>query len=442
MKMEHFDSALQIEAELPGSPKGHWQNWSKNQNSQPETLFHPTNSHELAAFLRSHQGKLRVVGSGHSFSPLVNTDHLLISLNKMTGIIDHDHTLHTAKVQAGTPLHLLGKSLNQINQAMINLGDIDHQSIAGAVATGTHGTGAELSCISGLVKGFTLVTPKGESIHCSTNENQELFNGGRVNLGSLGIFSEIELQNRPSYHLEENISIVPLRDVLAHIDRWKEQHRHIEFFAFGYSDQVILKTLNITDKPSTSVETPLISEDALLKLFCEITRFAPKLTSFVHKQISRFISPSNQVGPSNQVFATPRSVRFNEMEYQVAAESGPECIDKVIHHIRKHKLNAFFPIEYRYVAGDNIWLSPFYNRDSASISIHQYHKQSYQYLFNSLEPIFDHYQGRPHWGKLHSKTTSQLEPLYPKWQAFKTLRKQLDPKGQLLSPAMEKVFGH
>ena len=438
--MEYFDSVESISQEHAQSPIGHWQNWSSNQSCTPKHVFQPVSTSELASTLKEYSGKLRVVGSGHSFSPLVNSNDMLISLNQITGLIGSDKSEHTARVMAGTPLHQLGPLLESIDQSMLNLGDIDHQSIAGAITTGTHGTGAKLSCLSHLIKSMTLIAVDGSVIECSASHNRELFNAARVSLGALGIITEIELQNRPKYRLKESIDVVPLKEALTNIETWKHQHRHVELFAFGYSDQAILKTLNITEEAPFQAKAPLISDDSLLTLFCEVTRKAPKLTSLIHHQIFRFIKPSSRVDESYKALTSVRNVRFNEMEYQVSADTGPECFERIINHIQKHKLPAFFPIEYRYVAGDDIWLSPFYKRDSASISIHHYYKQDYHGLFGELEPIFDDYQGRPHWGKIHTKEQKQLSEMYPHWETFQAIRQELDPKNQLLNPALSAIF--
>jgi FAD-linked oxidoreductase len=435
--MTYFDSVLHINKDEPNSPIGQWQNWSQNQKSHPMRLFQPTSTSELAAELAESDMNFRVIGSGHSFSALAKTRDTLISLNQMTGLLGHNSESHTARIMAGTPLHQLSPILDSIDQGMVNMGDINHQSIAGAIATGTHGTGAELPCLSALVNSLTLITPAGKVIECSTEHNAELFKAAKVNLGCLGIVTEVELQNRPAYRLKESIEVCPLEDVLDQIDTLKKENRHIEFFSFAYSDQVILKTLNITDKSPTPATKSLISDDALLRFFCEITKKAPALTSLIHKHAHRFISSSQRVDVSHKVFASPRSVRFNEMEYQVPAELGPNCLRDIFKYIRKHSLPAFFPIEYRYVAGDTLWMSPFYRQDSASISIHHYFKQDYQTLFDTIEPIFDQYQGRPHWGKLHSKQAAQLKALYPRWDDWQAIREELDPTHQMLSPAIK-----
>jgi FAD-linked oxidoreductase len=439
--MIYFDSIDEISKDSPESPKGQWHNWSCNQTSFPKKVVQPVSTSELTAELKNTTGPLRLVGSGHSFTPLAKTEDTLISLNQMTGIIGHDQATHTARIRAGTPLHQLSPLLDDINQGMLNMGDINHQSLAGAVATGTHGTGAKLPCLSGLVKSLTLITPQGKVMECSALHNQDLFNAARVNLGALGVVTEIELQNGPAYSLKESIELQSLDEVLTNIETLKSENRHVEFFALAYSDQVILKTLNPTRESPFEPKAPFISDDALLRFFCELTRRVPKLIPVVHRQIARFISASQRVDVSHKVFATPRTVRFNEMEYQVPAELGPDCLKAIIAHLRKHKVAAFFPIEYRYVAGDDIWLSPFYGRDSASISIHQYHKQDYVTLFQQLEPIFDQFEGRPHWGKSHTKAHHQLARLYPKWRDWKEIQQTLDPEQRMLNPDMMHILG-
>lgn len=439
--MTYFDSIDEIYQDTPDNPKGQWQNWSQNQKSHPGKVFQPRSTSELLAEVQDSSGALRLVGSGHSFTPLAKTDDTLISLNHMTGLLGHNEEVNTARIMAGTPLHQLSELLDGIDQGMLNMGDINHQSLAGAVATGTHGTGAKLPCISGLVNSLTLITPKGKVLECSKTHNKDLFDAARVNLGALGVVTEIELQNRPSYFLKEQIDIQPLDDVLDNIDTLKAQNRHVEFFALAYSDQVILKTLNPTQETPFSPKAPFISDDALLRFFCKVTQRMPKLIPMIHRQLARFIKPSLRVDISHKVFATPRTVRFNEMEYQVPAEDGPQCLRNILKHLKTNQVAAFFPIEYRYVAADDIWLSPFYKRDSASISIHQYFKQSYTELFQQLEPIFDEFDSRPHWGKSHTKTHKQLARLYPQWRDWKEVQQQLDPDRRLMNEAMERILG-
>ena len=415
-----------------------WRNWSGSQYGSAE-IFKPRQINELKKLLKSH-AQIRAVGAGHSFSAVVKTDAVLINLDRFKGVVTFDEDQTQCTVQAGTRLYDLGEYLAPINQALPNQGDIDQQSLAGAISTGTHGTGIDLPCLSAFVEGFELLTADGELLQCDRQQNTEIFQAGRVALGSFGILTKITLQNRSRYKLKEQIRLCPLQEVFANIDQWKHQHRHIEFWAFLHSDQVMLKTLDETDDAIQPRQDAWPSEDALLTLCSELTRRLPVTNPYLQKLLSVFVKPTCYVDWSNQIFPTPRNTKFNEMEYQLPVEQGLQCLEEVLHRLRKHQVPMFFPIEFRYVKGDDIWLSPFYRRDSVSISIHQFHKQDYHAVFDLVEPILQKYQGRPHWGKLHSMNAALLRDLYPKWDDFMALRQQLDPNQKWLNPHLKQLF--
>ena len=415
-----------------------WRNWSGSQFSAAR-IVQPSQISELQSLVKTH-AHIRAVGAGHSFSPLAKTDEVLLNLDLLKGIVAFDQEKTQCTVRAGTRLYDLGKDLVPINQALINQGDIDQQSLAGAISTGTHGTGIDLPCISAFVEGFELLTADGELLQCHREQNAEIFQAGRVALGSLGVFTQITLQNRPRYKLKEQIRLCSLKDIFTHIDQWKHQHRYIEFWAFLHADQVMLKTLDETDatiQPRTESWPP---EDILLTLCSELTRLFPKTNPYLQKLLGVFVKPTRYVDCSSRIFPTPRKTRFNEMEYQVPVEFGLQCLDEILHVLCKHQVPMFFPIEFRYVKGDEIWLSPFYQRDSVSISIHQFYKQDYHAIFDLVEPILQKYQGRPHWGKLHSMSAASLRELYPKWDNFMVLRQQLDPQQKWLNPYLKELF--
>ncbi|MGE8557090.1 MAG: D-arabinono-1,4-lactone oxidase [Acinetobacter sp.] len=415
-----------------------WQNWSGNQQAHPQ-IFQPQHIKELQKIVKSCE-HIRVVGAGHSFSALAKTDEVLLNLDQFKGVVAFDEEKIQCTVQAGTRLYDLGEYLAPINQALPNQGDIDQQSLAGAIATGTHGTGMDLPCLSAFVEGFELLTADGTLLRCNREQNADIFQAGRVALGSMGVMTQITLQNRPRYKLKEQIRLCPIQEIFAHIDQWKLQHRHIEFWVFLHSDQVMLKTLDETDEVIQPRQESWPSEDALLTLCSELTRLFPKTNPYLQKLLGVFVKPTCYVDWSNQIFPTPRNTRFNEMEYQIPVELGLQCLDEVLAVLRKNKVPMFFPIEFRYVKGDDIWLSPFYQRDSVSISIHQFYKQDYHIIFDLVEPIFQKYQGRRHWGKLHSMSVASLRDLYPKWEDFMLLRQQLDPQQKWLNPYLKQLF--
>lgn len=345
-----------------------WRNWSGSQFSAAR-IVQPSQISELQSLVKTH-AHIRAVGAGHSFSPLAKTDEVLLNLDLLKGIVAFDQEKTQCTVQAGTRLYDLGKDLAPINQALINQGDIDQQSLAGAISTGTHGTGIDLPCISAFVEGFELLTADGELLQCHREQNAEIFQAGRVALGSLGILTQITLQNRPRYKLKEQIQLCSLKDIFTHIGQWKHQHRHIEFWAFLHADQVILKTLDDTEDDIQPRQESWPSEDTLLTVCSELTRLFPKTNPYLQKLLSVFVKSTCYVDWSSRIFPTPRQTKFNEMEYQIPVDSGLQCLDEILHILRKHQVPMFFPIEFRYVKGDEIWLSPFYQRDSVSISIH------------------------------------------------------------------------
>ncbi len=428
-----------------------WQNWSGWVTSRPLMFHRPQNEGELAALIKDSEGPIRVAGSGHSFTPICESNGTLFSLENMSGVLSANTEFATARVLAGTTIRDLGPLLHEAGLGLLNQGDIDRQAIAGAVGTGTHGTGKELKSISAAVTGFRMVLPTGEILDCSADENADVFHAGRVSMGSLGIMSEIELQCAPAYALEERGGRLSAAQMFDTLDALRDGNRHFEFFWFPFADDVLIKTLNVSDtQPKARKRAPDGQDgpaDIAFRRLCEISRFASFLRARFQKQMteqggSRYSGDEpGRSRWSHDAFPSDRNVRFNEMEYAVPAESGPDCVREVAAHMRACGVNFLFPIEYRYVAADDAWLSPFYERDSVTISIHQYHKQEYAKLFQGVEQIFRKYEGRPHWGKLHTLAANDLEALYPRWQDFCDVRKRLDPGAKLLNPFLRKLFG-
>ena len=416
----------------------HWQNWSGSFSATPK-FAQPQNIFELQGLVRQNK-KIRVAGASHSFNGLVQTDDLLISLEQMKGITDIDEDRCQSTVQGGTRLSDLGEKLAVFDQALINQGDIDRQSLAGAIATGTHGTGLELPCLSALVHGFDLLTAQGEILQCNSVKNREIFYAGRVAMGSLGILTKIQMQNRPMYKLKEQTRLCALTELMQHMQQWQYQHRHIEFWAFSHADQVILKTLDETEEDLIARPNEWVEEDVLLNFCAELTRLCPKLNPWLQKLLGVFIQPVTVVDWSSRIFPSVRNTKFNEMEYQIPLQHGLQCFEEVLYTLRRHKAPMFFPIEYRLVRGDDIWLSPFYQQDSVSISVHQFYKQDYQAIFKLVEPILLKHGGRPHWGKIHSLQAAQLRTLYPKWDEFMQIRQQLDPTQKWINPYLHTLF--
>lgn len=427
-------------------------NWSGGVRFRPAECVRPSSEGELVSVLRDASAPVRVVGAGHSFSPLVETKGTLVSLDALQGVVSVDSERLTATVRAGTKIHALGRPLLDAGVALLNQGDIDRQSIGGAVGTGTHGTGAALRCLSGELQRFRLVTAEGEVLDCSRESNPELWAAGCVSFGTLGVMSELTLNVRRAYKLRERQWLMPQEQCWRELAQHRDATRHFELFCFPHSDLVLAKSLTETDEPCapplSSAELQERGDSFGMEQYgfascAELARLVPALSGAVQRFFTRVATAGSaeRVGYSHEVFPSPRGVKFNEMEYAVAADDGIDCVRELAEAIRRRKVLGIYPLEVRFIRADESWLSPFYQRDSVSIAVHQYHKQSHAELFGLAEAIFARYGGRPHWGKLHGLKAAELGPLYPRFDDYRALRRRLDPKGKLLNSHLREVFG-
>ncbi|MCE9522808.1 MAG: FAD-binding protein [Alphaproteobacteria bacterium] len=428
-----------------------WTNWSGWVRSQPQKFSKPKSESEIVAAVREGVGPVRVVGSGHSFTALGQTNGTLISLDDFQGVVAADANTLTATVRAGSKIHSLGRPLFDAGVGLKNQGDIDRQAIAGAVGTGTHGTGPTLGSLSAEVRAFRLVTADGQVLDCSQSSNSDVWEAGRVSFGSLGVMSELTLNVKKAYKLREKNWVMPASECWRDLAKQRDAHRHFEFFWFPYSNDVVAKSL---DETSETVAEPVSSEDMAargekvtadqrtFKYGCEVARFLPSLSARMQQMFTKAsMGASSRARWSHEIFPSPRNIRFNEMEYSVPAANGADCVREIAEVIRARKIAGVYPLEFRFVKADDIWLSPFYKRDAVTISVHQYHKQSYDELFGAAEAIFKRYGGRPHWGKLHTLKAAELSRLYPRFDDYCALRKRLDPQGKFLNAHLAGIFG-
>ena len=413
-----------------------WQNWSGNQSANPANLVFATSESQLRQTLRDSSGTIRPFGGSHSFSAVVPSDDTLVSLEALAGLRGQDSDIFT--YGGGTRLAMASAQANNLGYSFSNEPDINLQSLAGAIATSTHGTGSNLQSLSGQVESLRLILPDGEALSL-TREDGDTFLAACCSIGALGVVSEIGFRLEPAYRLKERTWTLPLQEAMDFVEREKDNFRHIEFFAFPLGEQAIVKTMEITDDPTDSSERE--DSNDLLELVCKVAMRAGWLTPNLQKLVTLFVEDSTYTGPAHKVFANRRTVRFNEMEYTVPAEDGIACLQEVCETIRKQDLNVFFPIEFRYVAADDRLLSMYHDRPGASLSIHQYFAQDYQPLFTAVEPILRRYAGRPHCGKLHTLGQRQLRELYPAFDRFQAVRRELDPQGRMLNQHLQTLFG-
>jgi FAD-linked oxidoreductase len=412
----------------------------------------PSSESELSAALRDGVAPVRVVGAGHSFGPLFETQGSLVSLDALQGVRSIDIDRLTATVRAGSRIHELGRPLFEAGVALINQGDIDRQSIGGAVGTGTHGTGPTLGSLSSELRAFRLVTAEGQTLDCSPTSNPDIWAAGGVSFGSLGVMSELTLSVRRSYKLRERQWLMPQEQCWRELPQHRDASRHFELFCFPHSDLVLAKSLSETDEPCapplTASQLQERGESFGLEqhgfAFCaELGRLVPALSGAVQRFFTSVatVGYRERVGYSHEIFPSPRGVKFNELEYVVPASDGVDCVRELAEAIRGRKMLGIYPLEMRFIKADDGWLSPFYQRDAVSISVHQYYKQPHGELFGLAEAIFARYGGRPHWGKMHNLKAADLARLYPRFDEYRALRRRLDPQGKLLNAHLRTIFG-
>ncbi len=390
-----------------------WRNWSGAVTASPERIVRPRSEDELSAIVRaaSERGQtVRVLGSGHSFVPLCATDGVLVELDDLQGIVTIDRDRRRVEVWAGTKLYQLGMPLRAEGLAMENLGDIDRQSLAGAISTGTHGTGRALRSLSTQVVGLRLVTAAGELFDIGADEatgTSDLLRAAALSLGAFGVITRVTLRVLPAYRLRERTWTESFDESLGRLEERVSGHRHFEFFWWPKTDRCFLKTLDPTLDPA-----------------------AP-----------RDAAAGERVGPSDHILPSLRFHKFNEIEYAVPAASGPACVRELRSLIVERFSALEWPLEYRTLAADELMLSPTGGRDVVTISAHQAAGLPHEAEFSAIESVLLDHGGRPHWGKWHSRGPEFFERAYPEWQSFLAVRRRLDPMGLFLNEYLAQLFG-
>jgi L-gulono-1,4-lactone dehydrogenase len=387
-----------------------------------------------------------VAGSGHSFTETALTNGTMIDLSRLSGVLDADPASGLVRVAAGTVLADLNSELDRLGLAMENLGDIDRQTIAGAISTGTHGTGARLRNLSAQVEAVELVTASGELRELDASYPQ-LLAAARVGIGALGAISALTLRCVPAFVLHRVDRALPRDEVLDSFEERAAANDHFELFTFPYADSALVLERNRTDSGArprgraAAYLNDIVLENWALEAFSAAGRLLPSAIPRLSRFAAALASGSSTTDRSHRVFANERRVRFTEMEYALPREHGPEAARRVVEWVRASRYPVFFPIEMRVAAGDDALLSPAHERDSAYIAVHQYRGMEWRPYFEAVEEIIRGYGGRPHWGKRHFQTAATLEPLYPAWGAFQAARDELDPGRVFSNEYAERVLG-
>jgi FAD-linked oxidoreductase len=427
----------------PGPPPapGEWRNWSGIASCHPALQAAPADEAEIASLLRAGNGPIRCAGAGHSFTALVPTDGTLLSLDRLAGIVSADAAGGRVTVRAGTRIGVLARALDPLGLALDNQPDIDVQTLAGAFSTATHGTGRALCALHAHVVRLRLVTPQGEVIDASRTERPEVFDAARVSLGSLGVITQYELAVRPRFLLRRRVWLEKTEALLEQAPALAAQHRHFELYVLpftGYSAAISHDEVGAQPVARAAAADEQVLDD-LRRLRDTFGRF-PGLRRWVAQRLIGGHAPEESVDASFRLLSTVRPTRFNESEYHVPVAQGIACLRAAIAAIEQRN-DAFFPMEFRWIRGDDAWLSPFEGGDRNSIAVHALHGEPHAYLVDDLRPVFRRHGGRPHWGKLHDLDAATLATLYPRWNDFQAVRRALDPRGRMLNAFTRKLFG-
>jgi L-gulono-1,4-lactone dehydrogenase len=426
-----------------------WTNWAGDQSCRPAAFERPRGREELAAVLaraRERNWKVRVAGAGHSFGDNVLTDGLLLSLDRMTSVSDPDEA-GDVRVDAGISLHALNEELDARGRALENLGDISVQSLAGATATGTHGTGSRYRNISANIRSIELMSADGDTLELDREIDADSWRAARISLGALGVVTAITMKTLPSFTLHGVDSTQPLEDVFDELDQLVAMNDHFEFYSFPHSDTAWTRTNNRVDEQPRprSRSSEWLHDDLLVNtafgLACRTGRRFPKAIPHINRMAAVLSGGAERVDRSYRIFASPRRVRFTESEYAVPREHVVTVVREVRRVIETHGYDVNFPIEVRFVAPDDALLSPAAGRETAYVAAHVFEGMEWEPYLRSVAAIAREVGGRPHWGKRHFETAASLRPLYPDWDLFQDVRRRLDPNGLFANGYIDRVLG-
>jgi len=390
---------------------------------------------------------VKAIGAGHSFTPAAMTNGVLVRLDQMPTDMRIDKASGRVTVGAGMTLHALSRALDKHRRALPNLGDIDVQTIAGATQTGTHGTGLSHPNIATGITGFELVTGTGDVIWCTSEHNAEAFACGRVGLGALGIVTRVELETVPAFNLHGAETVEVVADILGDWNGFIASAEHAEFFWMpGTRRAIVKRNRPTTEQPKRfsaekALAEKLLVENLAFGLSMKVVRRFPAQRKRLAKLMANLASDSDRIGKSYEVFASPRHVKFVEMEYGIDVDAVPEALERVQEVVATLPEPPSFPVEVRVSAADDIPLSTGFGRTSGWIAVHRYIGTDYEPYFRAVESIMNDYGGRPHWGKMHFQSAATLSPRYPEWERFMAARAELDPQGTFANPYLDRVLG-
>ncbi|MGN7212670.1 D-arabinono-1,4-lactone oxidase [Brachybacterium paraconglomeratum] len=427
-------------------------NWSGAVRFTPHEVLAPTSEDEVTAALREARSRglpLRVIGGGHSFSPLVATVGLLLTLDRYQGLVRADPATGLVTLRGGTRLWSVAELLAPHGLALETMGDIDRQSIAGAIQTGTHGTGARYTGFAGTVRALRIALPDGSVLDTSPARDRDLFEAARLGLGTIGVILEVTLQCVPAYRLELVETTRPLDEAAGEFLATCESEDHHEIFWFPRTDRATVRTMRrlpadaSRQRPSRAAE--LLQREVLgngaWEMLCRAAALAPPLSRPVAELASHVFAGPRTVDDSAAVYAAPRRVRFHESEWALPAEHLEAALTALRARFTAEDVRVTFPLEIRRAAADDVWLSTAFERETVYIAAHRYHREEAGPYLLLVQRTLADFGARPHWGKMHWLGARELSRLYPRFEDFRAVRRAADPEGQLMTPALRHLLG-
>ncbi|MGV8883293.1 MAG: D-arabinono-1,4-lactone oxidase [Rhodoglobus sp.] len=431
-------------------PGARWRNWGRSESSVPRFVSRASTVAEVTEtveFARSRNLTVKPIGAGHSFTAIAATDGVQLDISGVDGIISVDGPLVT--LGAGTNLHQLPALLAPHGLALENMGDIDKQTVAGAISTGTHGTGSNFGGLATQVAAVTLVTADGSVLRVSETENSDLLPAARLGLGALGVVVEATIRCVPEFVMRAVEKPEPLDAVL---DNWMERATsvdHFEFYWFPHTSTALTKTNTrlAADTPRQR-QNPVaawiddeVLPNGLYVAMCQLGKLAPAVIPTLNRLSDKAVAQREIVDGWHEVFTSPRRVRFREMEYSIPAENIPAALREVQQFIDRRGFRISFPVEVRIAAADDNWLSTAYGRQAGYIAVHRYYREDPAEYFAGIEAIMRAHDGRPHWGKMNNRTAADLRPSYPRFDDFIAVRDRLDPDRLFRNNYLDRVLG-
>ncbi len=427
-----------------------WTNWAGDQRCRPARIEVPSGRGDLMESVERAVDDglpVRAAGAGHSFTDAACTGGLMLDLSRLNRVLDVDQGAGLVRVEGGIGLRELNETIWGYGLALENLGDIDRQSVAGAVSTATHGTGSRFRNLSSLIAAVELVLPDGTMVEFSQASDPDELRAARVSLGALGVIATMTLRTVPAFTIRRVDSQIALEEAIDRIDDLADGSDHFEFYVFPHTDRALLRQSERTDdepKPrNRAIEygTEVMIENWVFGAVSRMGRRSPSRVPALSRFVSSKIGNSTKQDRSYRVYASQRRVRFTEMEYAIPRRNAAEAIGRVLDAAERSDPPVGFPIEVRFVAADDAMLSPAHERDTCYVAVHQYEGVPWEGYFRSVEGVMEDYGGRPHWGKRHFQTAATLAERYPRWGDFAALRARLDPEGSFRNAYTDRVLG-